>query len=353
MGRVWYTTLERVMRAADVKANAYLSSELSQAIETASDAVDSLCRRGDDIRPAFAPWTGTITYDWPVQNNNDAYRFYLNQNSLYSLTTLESAGTDITADALLWPETGPPYTAVDIDQGSSSILDFVSGSGQRSLAFTGIWTAAPIAERVRSSWTLGANLASDATTATLNAPIGTGSIVRIGTERMVVTARTWADSGQTGTLTASTSAETLTVSDGSAFLAGEELLLDAERVLVRDVAGNDLIVKRAVSGSTLAAHTTAAIYWARSCEVERAALGTTAAAHGAGDAVAIYVAPGLVEQLTVAYALDQRQQEVSAYSRTIGSGDGERAASARGIGDLEKRVMAKYGRPLRYRAVGA
>lgn len=352
MGRAWYATRERVMRAADIKASAYLSSEIDSAIESASQAVDILCRRGDETRPGFAPWEGTITFDWPVQNNNDAFRFWLNQHTLLTADRAVSGGLDISSSLLPWPEYGPPYTAIDVNQDSGDLLTFVTGRGERSLAITGTWGYTD-AEKTLASWTLAGSINASATAATLAAPIGVGSIVRIGTERLIVTERTWATSSQTGSLTASVAAQTLAVSDGTAFLAGEELLIDAERVLVRDVVGNNLVVQRAVSGSPLAAHTTATIYQARSCTVERGALGTTAASHSAGDQIHVFTPPSLVERLTVAYALDQREQESSAYARTVGSGDNERAASGRSIRDLEAQVLAAYGRQFRFRAVGA
>lgn len=344
MTRAWYSSRERVMRATDVKASAYLASEIDAAIESASQAVDSLCKRGDEIRPGFAPWTGTIAFDWPTLNNDNAYRFWLNNHTLLSVESATSAGVDVTADLLLWPEYGPPYSALDLDQGEGSIFTFTSGRGQRSLSITGTWGYSD-AEKSASAWTLNGTVGAGDTTLTLNAPIGVGSIVRIGDERVQVLERFWADSGQAGSLTASMAAQTLAVSDGSAFLSGEELIIDAERVLVREVAGNNVFVQRAAGGSTLAVHTSAVIYWARSCQVQRASLGTTAAAHTDGALVYLFTPPALIEQLTVAYALEQRGQEVA------GEQDGRKFSGSTPVSDLEKRVLSAYGRQLRHRAV--
>jgi hypothetical protein len=349
--RAWYTTVEKVMRASDIKASAYLTDMIGEAIESSSDAVDRLVNLGDATRPAFAPWTGTITFDWPVANNGNAYRFWLNQFRLSSLSGMVSGGDTVTSQALLWPASGAPYSAVELDTSGSDALDFTSGTGQRSLALTGVWGTLG-RDRSRSGWTLDASVNASVTSATLMAPVGIGSIVLLGTERMFVTARSWADSGQDASaLTAALNAQTITVSSGSAFLAGEEILIDAERMLVRDIAGNTLIVQRAVSGSTLAAHSNgASIYWARSCTVERGALGTTAASHTAGGAVSIYEPPPLVEQLTIAYTQDRRAQESAGYARTVGQGESVRQIRPNGIYDLEARVAAAYGR-IRHRAI--
>lgn len=350
MGRAWYATRGRVMRAADVKPSAFLADLIDSAIESASLAVDKLTRRGDAIRPGFAPWTGTISFDWPALNNQDPYKFWLGANSLLVADSATSAGNDISAALLPWPTYGPPYTRLDLDQAQSSILEIGQGVGQRSLDITGVWGQSD-AEKTRSAWTLAESVNASTDVVVLNAPADVGSIVRIGAERMIVTDKAWSDSTQNGSLTSSMAAQSLAVADGSVFMAGEELVLEAERVLVREVTGNVLNVQRAVSGSSLAAHTNADIYWSRTCVVERGALGTTAAAHSGGDAVALHDVPKLIEQLTVAYALDERQQEIAAYARTVGQGEGQRNASGAGIKDLEERVLAAFGRRVRHRAV--
>jgi hypothetical protein len=106
-----------------------------------------------------------------------------------------------------------------------------------------------------------------------------------------------------------------------------------------------------VSGSVIAAHTTAAIQWSRTALAERGALGTTAAAHTAGAQLYLYKVPPLIEQFATALALDQRQQESSGYARTVGSGESERQMNARALRDLESQVVAAYGRQVRVRAV--
>lgn len=349
--RAVYTTVEKVMRASDIKASAYLTTEIGEAIASSSLAVDKLVNLGDEYRAAFAPWTGAIVFDWPVANNGNAYRFWLNQFRLNSFSSIVSGGDALTSIALGWPSSGPPYSAIDVDHAGGDSFDFTSGIGQRSLSITGEWGT--LGEwRSRSSWALGASVSASATTWEIDAPIGIGSLVQVGSERAIVTARGWSDSGQNASaLTANVGAQSITVSDGSAFLAGEDILIDTERMTVQDVAGNTIAVRRAAGGSTLAAHTNGAdIYWARSCTVERGALGSTADTHTDGAALSIYSPPALVEQLTIAYAIDRRAQESAGYARTIGQGESERQVSARGIGDLEKRMIAAYGR-IRHRAI--
>jgi hypothetical protein len=348
MGRAWYATRERVMRASDVKTSAYLAAEVDAAIESASTAVDKLVARGDDTRPAFAPWTGAITYDWPSETTGQqsSYRLWLAPHALAAAPiTVTSAGVDISAACYgSPPDLGAPYSAVEINRSMASVLDPGQAAGQRSAVVTGTWCATPILEDTSAAWQTGGSMTASSTSVQLNMLFGVGSIIRVDSERMLVTDRAWVTSGQTGSLAANTAAQVLTVANGSAFLAGEELLIDAETVRVVGIAGNNLIINRAVGGSVLAAHTSAAIFYSRTATVERAALGTTAAAHNSAVAVSLYRVPRAVEALTVAYAQDQRQQESAAYARTIGSGESERQASGRGIRDLESRVLSMYGR---------
>jgi hypothetical protein len=355
--RAVYATVERVMRASDVKASAYVQDEILEALESASDSVDRLVNLGDATRPAFAPWTGTISFDWPTVNNGEAYRFWLNQFRLHSLTSLVSGGENVYASALLWPGSGAPYSAIEIDTSTSDALEIgAEGTGQRSLVAGGIWGVVG-GDRTRTAWTLGTTATSSTSTLTLNAPTGVGSIVLIGSERVMVTARSWVTSAQTASaLTASAADSSITVATGSAFLAREEILIDSERMLIRDISGNVLTVQRAVGGSTLAAHSSGAtVYWARSCDIDRGALGTTAASHSSGDAISIYFPPPMVEQLTVAYAIDQRSQENVGYASSLAHIRGERQSTATdvgavGIAALEARLLAAYGR-IRHRAI--
>jgi hypothetical protein len=120
------------------------------------------------------------------------------------------------------------------------------------------------------------------------------------------------------------------------------------------------VVQRASGGSTLAVHALgSSVLWARSCTVERAALGTTASAHADGDAIAIYSPPAIIEQLTIAYAIDRRAQEDVGYARSLahimdrGGLAAKRAGqdvTALGIRALEERVLSAHGR-LRHRAI--
>jgi hypothetical protein len=272
MAGPFYASRENVLDALDMKAAAYTSGQVDRAIDSASRAVEGFTRR------IFYPLTATKSFDWPGRQD-ETWTIWLDGNDLASMTTLVAGGVSIPAAGYnLEPnEYGPPYNRVEINRGSS--YAFASGplTPQRSIAMTGVWCGSPLDEA--SAGTLVAAITSSATTLVSTMPIGVGRILRIDTERLIVTERSFITSGQTGTLTANLNANTLAVADGTQFQPREHLLMDAERLLVVDIAGNNLIVKRAQQGSALAAHTGAAVFYARSYTVTRGALGTTAASH--------------------------------------------------------------------------
>src|SRR3546814_4711334 len=100
----------------------------------------------------------------------------------------------------------------------------------------------------------------------------------IDEERVTVTEKGFLDSLETITANiALGSAASITVTDGTAFTVGEVILIDVERMLVTDINGTTLGVKRAWDGTTLAAHTSGASVLAqRRLTVRRAVLGTVA-----------------------------------------------------------------------------
>jgi len=334
------------MGAPDIRASAYVESQIDEAIVAGATACDKLLHR------SFFPWQGTRTFDWPNTQDAGPYRLWLDDSGLISLTAATSGGTSILSAVKLRPNrSGPPYSHVDIDRATSSSYSYSSGTGQDSVSLTGLWG---YTNTERTVGTLTAGITASATviryTPTTRV-IGVGSTLRVGSERMLVNGKRWVDSTQTGTLAAQPNATSLTVANGAAFIAGEELLIDSERLLVVAVTGNVLNVRRAVAGSTIAAHTTAALYWPRDLEVTRGALGTTAATGTLGDTVYVHVPPALVGQLNRAYALDQFFQEGAGYARTIGTSESEREYSSRGIRELEGRVYGAFGRKVRTRAV--
>ncbi len=343
---VWYATREVVKEALDVAQTAYSDRQVDRCIESASRTVEGVLHR------RFYPWTGTRYFEWPT--DADSWRLWLDDADLLTVTTLTAGGVAIAAsDYFLEPaNSGPPYESIEIDLSSGAY--FAAGAThQRAIAVAGVFGYAAeeapggtLAEALDTSET-GVDVSASET-------IGVGSILRVDSERMLVTGRTMLDTTQNigADLAASNAGQSVSVTDGTAFAIGETLLIDAERVLVRDIAGNTLIVRRAYDGSTLAAHTTGAdIYAPRRLTVTRGALGTTAAAHNTAVSVAVHAVPGLVSEFCVALALTGLGQRQAGYARTVGSGEGEREASGRGLAQIRKDAMTTYGRGPRTAAV--
>lgn len=335
-----YVTREQVIDALDIKPTAYMYNEVDRACRSASRAVEGKLHR------IFYPEVLTRAFDYPrAAFGSFLNRIYFDERALVTLTSTTSDGATIPpANVFLYPD-GQPADWIEIDRDTSSTF---SGGPQRAVKVTGLWGWRDDED---AAGVLTGSISSSDTFLSFDFSPDVGSVLRIENERVQVLGKRWLTSGQMGSITADKAASSLAVSDGSVFREGEIVLLDSERMRVQEIAGNTLIVQRAVGGTTLAAHTSAAIFRANRVQVERGSLGTTAAAHNSAVAVQRWVPPSLIAELAQAYAEDAFLQRSSGYARTVGSGDNERAAPGRGIADVERRAYAQYGRKARMRSV--
>lgn len=347
MGLPWYCTREDVMSALDIKFTARMTAQVDRAIDAASRSVEGLTHR------RFYPEVATRYFDYPGDQSARPWRLWLDANELASLTALTSGGVTIPlANVNLEPNWGPPYNRLEIKLSTSSAF----GGGattQRDIAVTGIWAGCRLDTTPAGALAEDLDLTETGVDVTDSSTIGIGDLVYAGTELLQVTGKSMLTTGQTlqTPLAASKANDTVAVTTGSAYQAGEVLLLDSERMLVQDIAGNNLTVERAWDGTTLATHTGSTIYAPRTLTVVRGALGTTAATHSTSLALTRHVVPGPVRTLTAAEAINTLQQEQAGYVRTVGSGDNVRNASGAGLDDLRDAVYTRYGRKARVRAV--
>lgn len=343
-------TREDVARATDIKETARSNAQIDRAIEAAVDTVSGALHRD------FIPWHGTRYLDWPDLNRSRSWRLWLNRNEVVSLSSLVVDGTTISAsDYYLRRADGkeePPYTYLEINLDSSAALV----AGQRAVALTGVFAhsanstpAGALAEALDTSET--------AVDVTDSSTIGVGDLLLVDSERMVVTGKAMLDTGvnidAADSLTAATNDVSITMSTTTGAPAVDEvILIDSERMLVVDVAGTALTVKRAWDGSVLAAHAAGAdIYAPRTLTVLRGAQGTTAASHTTSTTVYRHVVPGIIRQYAVGEAIAWLNQEGAGWARTAGSGDNEREVSGRGLAVLREQAYTAYGRKARKRAV--
>ena len=142
------------------------------------------------------------------------------------MSSLVAGGVTIpSTDYFLEPaNSGPPYTRIEIDLASSAA--FSAGSThQRAIAVTGVWYWEDDEQVGDLTAGLGASVSATASATWTTARIGVGDILRIDTERVIVTQKTMVDSGQNlgNTLTAASNDVTVQVTDGTAY-AVEEVL---------------------------------------------------------------------------------------------------------------------------------
>lgn len=348
----WYTTRERVKRILDIAETARRNADVDDAIAASSRMVEGKLHR------RFYPWTGTRYFDWPNPNSRTSLRIWLDANELVSLSavTVDNGATTLAPGDYFLRRADdrdePPYTYVEVNRGTNAA--FSSGTTtQRAVGFTGVYgyradtaPAGALAAAISSTTATTCNVTDSAT-------VGVGSILIVDNERMLVTGKTLLTTGQTlQTPVDATEADTsIAVTSGAAFTVGEMITLNAERMRIDDIAGNTLVVERAVDGSTLAAHTGSTIYAPRTLTVVRGALGTTAATHSNGAACTVHVVPGPVVKLADAYALNILLQDSAGYARISGAGENAREFTGRGIRSLENDAIQACGRRMRSGAV--
>lgn len=252
--------------------------------------------------------------------------------------TALAAGTDFYTE----PEDGPPFTSIELYPGSTAAWP----SDKGDIVLTG---QAGSSIRTRPAGLLAASINASVTSVTVSdsSLVGVGDLLWLDTERVVVTDKMLGTT--TATLAADTDAQyssvSLSVSDGTLLHEGEMIVIGSERMAVEMIAGNTITVRRAELGSALAAHlSTAVIYAPRIAVVERAATGTTAAEHTSGIALAVNDPPDLVQEATLALALNNFEQAKAGYARTTGTGEGESESSGRGVRQIVADCMEAYGK---------
>src|ERR1700755_139791 len=256
---IWYATVEDVQESLEITNLARSNRLVASKLESSSRSVEGQLHR------RFYPERRTFKIDWPNYQYMDAWQLDLGDNELISLESFTSGGVSIPVNDIIlrrWDnKEEPPYQYLEINLSSSSA--FMGGATyQQSLVLTGLagWSNTDTSV---IHGTLSGGINSSVTSVVLTPvagqfPVGIGSIILIGTERMILTARSMADTGinTAGSLTDSQNAETLPVADGSVFAVGEGILVNAGRMRIDDIAGNNLIVSRAWDGSALANHLT-------------------------------------------------------------------------------------------------
>lgn len=354
-----YATREDVKGALDLKETARNNREVDRAIMSASRTIEGLCHR------RFYPQTATRFFPWP--NGSLPWRLWLEDSELISVTTLSSGGTVIPpANFFLEPNvSGPPFNQIQVSLSSSSAF----GGGpttQRDITVTGLFgysnDETPVGDVDEAMTTTETDM-----DVTDSSGIGVGQILRVGSERLIVTEKAMKDTGvnidASDSLTAAKNDVSITLSTlTGAPTPGEVILINSERMLVVDVAGTVATVIRGWDGSVLAAHAANAdIFAPRTLTVARGALGTMAAAMSAGDDVFRWDPPAGVQELCVAEAVVSLLRGSSGYAaqtgvgstaRTVGGGSqASRIVPGALIDDIREQVYTKYGRKARHRAV--
>lgn len=299
--RPWYVTAEALKASLDQPLTARNDAQVRDAIEAASKQAES------ELGRRFYPTTAT--YDYPAPVGCVLYVDSQVDADLVSVTSVTVGGSAV--DPTTYrpaPVDGPPFDSLEFDTPPAR------GQRGRPVSVAGIWgydnVTAPAGELAA------AIVSTSATTVDLSdsSKVGSGSLLTVGAERMLVSDRAMLATGQTlaTSLPAQSAARAFDVGDGTQLHVGEVLLVGAERLLVTDIADDTVVVRRQWDGTVLEAHDPGATVFApRRLTVERGVLGTTAATHLIAAPVAVQVYPGPLVSLVTALAQDDVLRQVS------------------------------------------
>lgn len=348
-----YCTREDVQRAPDFKDSVLTNAIIDRAIQSTARDIEGHLHR------IFYPLDATFKWDWPNYQYALPWRVWFDQWDLVSATQVQSPeGTVIPiANVIFRPvnkRPGWPFTYMEIDRSTTSV--FTAGpTPQLSVWVTGTWgfgndmdAAGTLAAAVTTT-TAGTVTVSDGSL------MGVGDLLIVDSERMLVTERAPAATGQlnvAGCTAAQASDNAITVADGTQVHAGEELLIDSERLLIEGVNGNVVTVKRGWNGTVLAAHAAnTALYAYRVLSVLRGQLGTSAAVHANAAPVSRHRVPSTVNELAIAEAVVRTAAMSGGYQAETGEGGSVHPAAGLGLADKWDEAVTTYGRKLRIRAI--
>lgn len=342
--QVAYCTVEQVEETLDQADALRLRRRIYDGCKAGSRELDGRLHR------RFWPQTATRYLDprrvagdtlWV----NDADNEILTVSSLVVDGVVLVEGTDFYLDQP--GGAGPPYTAIRLLRDS----DASWSTEQLGNVLTGEFGGSALSAAAGALAAAVSSTTGTSVTVTDSGLVGVGDLIKVGSERMLVTGRSQATTSATvtGSVAADESVTTIPVSSGALVAAGETILVGSERMFVEDVAGNNLIVKRAQHASVLATHAnTDVVYAPRVLTVKRGAAGTTAAQHLTAAEVTRNVAPALVGEASLAVAINFVEQGKAAYGRTAGAGDHRRSTGGTGvaaaIAAAVEAAYAGYGR---------
>lgn len=340
MTEVSYVTRETVQHVLNQADSVRNNRRIDESIQAGSRDVESwLHRRFYPTLATRYPAPSRVIGRWLDLDHIDY--------ELLSITSLTLDGTAAGAsDYYLYPEVPGQ------GRGHTSIRAVPAGSlawpsTERAIVITGTFGSS---DTTRAAGSLAAAITTTtATTLTLSdsSLAGVGDLLTVDTERMIITEKEYVYAGTylTADATATATDTTIEVADGTLVKQGEMILIGAERMFVEAVTNNTLVVKRAQNASTLAAHVSTDVVNApRLATVERGVTGTTAATHLISAAVRRNDPPSLVQELALAFALNNLEQGRAGYAREVGQGEGAREAGGRGIRAITEDAFAAYGR---------
>ena len=346
----WYITLEAVKTAGGIEGQDR-DAAIGRLIEAVSRAVDSA------THTRFIPETAVRKYEFN-QRNVRSNRLYFDAD-LFSMTTLTDRGSEQRAltegaEYLLLPDNaGPPFYAAEILRSQGVSYEGGAQTSQQSFEATGLWSAT--AETVAAS-VVAVNSITDAIGTSIHVKdggkVGVGDTLLIESEQVFISGRDDVDLlvNLSGALTADETDTNVGLSGAPVdpVNVGEVLRIGTERMRVTAVnTTTSFEVERMYDGTTLAAHDNAVdIFMRRTYTMVRGVNGTTAASHADDTVFTRYVAPPLIEEVVLAEVLQLFHRQESGFTQRVGAGESQVTLRPESLKALQKRAYGAHRRNL-------
>jgi hypothetical protein len=141
VSRPCYCSREDVQRALDAHDTAASNARIDRAIQSAATAISGTEPGAGRLKRSFFPEDATRFFDWPNYDYAYPWRIWLSQHDLIVPTSLVTGGVTIPLDQVFAEpvNSGPPYTYLELDRSTSAAFGGNAATPQHSVMVTGTW----------------------------------------------------------------------------------------------------------------------------------------------------------------------------------------------------------------------
>ena len=184
--RACYCSREQAMRAVDFKDGIDVNDATDRAIQSAAENIDRQLHR------RFYPYDGTVYFDWPNQGGSGGgqyawpWRLWFDQFDCTVLTSFVTGGVTIPlSEVFLEPVNNPVegrnwYTYLELDRSSTAAFGGNAQTPQHSIVLAGTWGAGADADAAGNLAAAVSTTSATSMTVTDGSQAGVGDLLILG-----------------------------------------------------------------------------------------------------------------------------------------------------------------------------